>query len=138
MSEDLKISLERLHEKQDEQTTKISALEVTTAKQEANMDNYMRQSDRMAEELRKLNENMAVYNAELKIHIAGVMELKEMNRLMNVANQQREDMMNDRMAAIEKPRVWISTLLSAIKWSAPIIAALAAVAGLILNMMGKF
>ena len=138
MSEDLKISLERLHEKQDEQTTKISALEVTTAKQEANMDNYMRQSDRMAEELRKLNENMAVYNAELKIHIAGVMELKEMNRLMNVANQQREDMMNDRMAAIEKPRVWISTLLSAIKWSAPIIAALAAVAGLILKMMGKF
>lgn len=138
MSDGLKQSLDRLHEKQDEQTTKISALEVTVAKQEVNMDAYMRQSDRMATELQKLNLNMAEYNAELKVHIAGVIELKEMNKLLREDIRQRDQLINSRLEVAEKPINWAITTWHFLKSAAPIVAAIAAVAGIVLKMTGRF
>lgn len=137
MNEALKKSLERLHIKQDHQTEKISALEITVAKQEVSMDSYMRQSDRMASELQKLNENMAVYNAELKVHIAGVVELKEMNRLMREENRLQAALLDERLKVAELPIGWLRTAGKILKWAAPIAAAGAGVAGLILKLMGK-
>lgn len=137
MNDALRKSLDRLHEKQDAQTEKISALEVTSARQEATLDSYTRQSDRMASELSKLNENMAVYNAELKVHIAGVIELKEMNRLMRIENDQRQALMEARMKQAEKPIGWFTAAKNGLKWAAPIFGAVAAIAGLILKMLGK-
>jgi uncharacterized coiled-coil protein SlyX len=136
MSSELKKSLDRLHEKQDQQTEKISALEVTVAKQEVNMDSYMRQSDRMAAELAKLNENMAVYNAELKTHIAGVLELKEMNRLTKEEIKQRDIIINERLIIAEKPITWLIATWNFLKGAAPIIAAIAAIVTIILKITG--
>lgn len=137
MNDALRKSLERLHDKQDTQTEKISALEVSSAKQEAALATYMKQSDRMAGELSKLNENMAVYNAELKVHIAGVIELKEMNRLMRIENTQRETLMDARMTQAEKPIGWFRAASNGLKWAAPILAAVVSIILGVLKLLGK-
>lgn len=116
MSDDVKSMLELLHKKQDSQTEKLNDLSISVAKQEVLSDNYAKQSDKMAEELRKMNEHMAVYNAELKVHIAGVLELKEQNNLMRTDIQKRDEILNARLEVAERPIKWFETTYKWMKW----------------------
>jgi hypothetical protein len=137
MSEDeVKRSLRELHEKQDRQTDKLSEFEISIIKQELASETYIKQSDRMAEELRKMNDNLAVYNAELKVHIAGVLELKEQNRLMKEEIKQRDVMINERLDIAEKPIKWATTTATYLKWSAGIITALTTIGAVVAKLLG--
>ncbi len=138
MSQDLKKSLDMLHEKQDSQTEKLNSLTIAVHKQETALEAYIRQSDRMAEELQKMNENMAVYNAELKIHIAGVVELKEQNRLMREENRQRDHLMSARIEIAELPIKWIQTTGKIAVWVGGIATALTAVGAMVAKALGMF
>ncbi len=147
MNADLKKSLDRLHEKQDGQSADISALKVAVGKQEAQMDAYVKQSDRMATELGRINENLAVYNAELKVHVAGVMELREQNRLMREENNQRAEQLRleqskrdaeitSRLDIAEKPIIWLRTTWRVLKAVGPIVAAVATAIVFVLQVLG--
>jgi chromosome segregation ATPase len=137
MSEDVRHSLARLHDKQDEQTAKLTSLEVTVAKQDASIESYVRQTDKMSQELSRLNDNMSVYNTQLQLHIAGVLELKEQNRLMREEIKQRDVLINSRLEIAEKPIEWATFTFKVIKWSAAVIGGLATALGLALKFLGK-
>lgn len=131
MNLSVKKSLEQLHSKQDEQTEKLIGVELTITKQQLAMDSYMKQSDRMASELQKMNENMVTYNSELKVHIAGVIELKEQNRLMREEIKQRDSMINSRLEIAEKPIQWAQTTGKIFKWVGIVATSITAIAGVI-------
>lgn len=137
MNDDLNKSLERLHDKQDAQTEKLTSLEISISKQQFALEAYMKQSDRMAEELGKMNDNMSIYNAELKVHIAGVIELKEQNRLMREDIKLRSADVESRLIVVEKPIGWFKAAGNGLKWAAPILAAVVTAVLGILKLMGR-
>ena len=120
MSDRLKESLDRLHEKQDIQTEKLTSLEVSLSRQETALQIYAKHTNATSIELNKVNENMAVYNSELTTHIAGVMELKEQNKLIREEIKQRDIQLSDRLKVIEKPVQWTLLTGKFLAWFASI------------------
>jgi len=138
MSDDVKRSLSDLHEKQDQQTDKLVSLEVAMGKNEAALAQYIRQSDRMAGELKEMNKHLSEYNSELKVHIAGVIELKEQNRLMREANEQREKITNARFETLETPHRWAKFTGKLFAWIGAAATAVTAIVGLAMWLAGRF
>lgn len=148
MTQDLKDSLSALHDKQDLQTEKLGSLELALSKQQFALETYVKHSDKMTSELEKMNDNLTTYNAELKVHIAGVIELKEQNRLMREEIRQRDEAMdlrlkerdeliNSRLSFAEKPILWFKSTGDFLKWAAPVGAGIVTVVLGILKIMGK-
>ena len=135
MNDDFARSLETLHDKQDQQTEKLTELQVCVAKQEASIESFSSQSDRMWRELNSMNKNLANYNAELKVHIAGVMELKEQNRLMREEIKQRDTLISNRLEVAEKPIKWAATTFFYLKWAATIITSSTVVGALVWKLI---
>lgn len=127
MSDDTKVLLELLHKKQDSQTEKLEDLAISVARQEVQTDNYTKQSDRMAEELREMNKHLSVYNSELRVHIAGVLELKEQNNLIRQQIAQRDVEIREKLEIAERPIIWFETTYKWAKW----VGAFATAAGLV-------
>jgi ABC-type multidrug transport system fused ATPase/permease subunit len=106
MADDVKPLVELLHKKQDAQTEKLNELAISVAKQEVIVDQFAKQADRTSDELSKLNGHMANYNAELRVHIAGVAELKAMHSTMKQDIEEREKATNARLEVAEQPAKW--------------------------------
>lgn len=137
----VKEQLTKLHHKQDSQTDKLGQIEVSVAKQQVMLESHNVQFDRIVAEMATTNKNMAEYNKELAVHISGVMELKEQNRLMRTEIAQRDLILNGQLtemkASIEsaqKPFDWIKTTL---KYLALVGSAIGGILGL-LKLMKAF
>lgn len=136
MNDDVRKSLSDLHEKQDAQTEQINAVRIALGKQEVALDSYVKQSDRFAAELQEMNKNMSIYNAELKVHIAGVVELKEQNRLMREEIRQRDFMIDNRLKIAEKPIEWARATGKVLAWVGGIATAVTAIGGCVAWLLG--
>jgi hypothetical protein len=116
MAFSVKEQLSRLHHKQDAQTDKLGAIEVSVAKQQVMLEAHNVQFDRVVSEMAAMNKNVAEYNKELAVHIAGVMELKEQNRLMRTEIAQRDEIMGKRLDIAEKPIIWFKSTAKYLLW----------------------
>lgn len=127
MDESLKSSLESLHEKQDQQTEKLTKLEVELATQKTLLDVYSKDQHVTASELAKINERLLEYNHELKLHIAGVQELKAQNSLIREELKLRDTEIKMRLDEAEKPIKWVQQTGTVVKWVAGFLTAVTAI-----------
>lgn len=108
---DLKTILER----QDKQLEKLNELSIALAKNESlfhahleQFDAHVKQDEKIYDQLvdttqkiSELNEKMGEYNHQLKIHIAGVEELKRTNALLEAKLDTSTQKLSDRIAKNE-------------------------------------
>jgi chromosome segregation ATPase len=127
MDESVKSSLQSLHEKQDQQTEKLTKLEIDLATQKTILDIYSKDQSATALELSKINQRLLEYNHELKLHIAGVNELKLQNSLIREELKQRDIEIQMRLGQAEKPIEWIQQTGTVVKWVAGLLTAVAAI-----------
>lgn len=123
--------LVRLDEKADRNKEDMSEVKERTAKLEATFDQHMKQDEKMQDELSKYNTHLTEYNAELKVHIAGVQELRRANDLSERQQAEKMAALAKRIDDVEAPRLFWQKFKKDIIDLSKLIAAGATIAGLI-------
>jgi septal ring factor EnvC (AmiA/AmiB activator) len=89
-----------LHQKQDKQSEEITGIRIEQGKFETLLAGHIKQDEIMASEIAKNNEKLAEYNSQLAVHIAGVTQLKEQNKLIREEMAQRDVLIGQALAPL--------------------------------------
>lgn len=106
--------LRDLNKKHDKLSDSVGDIRVSQARQETAFDAHMKQDEQMAKDLEKYNAQNCENTAQLKIHIAGVNELKDIS--------QKQD---KRITKLEEPRQFLHTAIKYVMDISKILVALA-------------
>lgn len=117
-----------LHEKQDSQSQAVSDVRVAQAEQKALFEAHTKQDEEMKKELNCYNSNLQEYNSELKIHVAGVQELKRIGDIREKEVNSAIEELAKRTTKLEAPRKFFSQLGNYIMDISKILIALATIA----------
>ena|ERR1700676_1108311 len=99
--------LRDLNKKNDRQSEEIANVRVSQAKMEATFDQHMKQDEQMKCDLEKYNDHLENNTEQLKVHIAGVQELKRANDLSQKTQESVTQEINARITKLEAPRKFI-------------------------------
>lgn len=124
------MSANKIYDRMNELLDKHHELELHIVQTNATLEAHFRQDEKVADAIQKIaeelhltNEKLSEYNSELKIHIAGVGELRRANEIfseqLDLIRQSLELQKKEfeaRFSNLEKPRIWLAQTGSYAKW----------------------
>ena len=151
--------IESVTDKLDKLSEKTSDIDKNLAEHKATFAEHAKQDERIQQdistikdEVQSTNIHIAEYNAQLKIHIAGVDELRRSNDIFSqqlvllqqgnsiqrIESEKRHEMYDARLKVAEQPIQWFVTTGKYLKWITVAGSASAVIAGLVKFIMHKF
>jgi chromosome segregation ATPase len=125
---DLKESVRELDRKQDEQTSVLTDLRISTAKQEAALVAHIHSEEQIYDRISSVDQKMGEYNQLLAVHIEGVNQLRQTNSILEQKLDLEKTVTNARLQILEAPLKWVMFTKDGIVLVAKIVAIAGAVA----------